>query len=102
MSKKLIKIFAVVALLAAAPGTALAYHGGWHGGGHWHGGWHGGWRGGGWGWGWGGPSVYLGWGYPGYYADPYYYAPPPEECGWVRIRYWRYGHWHVRRVWRCW
>jgi hypothetical protein len=92
MSKKLVKVFAIVALLVAAPGTALAYHGGHH----WHGGWHGGWR-------WGGPRVYFGWGYPGYYyGNPYYYAPPPEDCGWVRIRYWRHGYWRVRRVWRCW
>lgn len=91
---KLVKSLAIVALLAGAmamaPRPAQAR---WHGG--WRGGWHG-WRGG---WGWG-PRVYWGWGYPGYYyGGPYYYA---RNCGWVRIRYWRYGHWRVRRVWRCW
>ena len=72
---KLVKFFAIAALIAGAfavtPGPAAAQHhrhgGHWHGhggGGHWHG--HGGW--GGWGfgpgfgWGWG-------WGYP-YYTRP--------------------------------
>ena len=100
---KLMKSLAIVALLAGAmamaPRPAQAHwHGGWHGGWHgWHGGWRGGWHGWRGGWGWGG----FGWGYPGYYYAPYYYARP-EECGWVRIRYWRYGRWHWRRVWRCW
>lgn len=94
---KLMKIFAGMMLLAGAiaftPGTAMAqYHHGWHG----HGGWHGGWgRGFGWGYGWG-------WGAPyAYYPPPVYYAPG-GDCGWVRVRAWRHGHWVVRRTWRCW
>ena len=42
------------------------------------------------GWGWGG--------YP-YYAEPYYAGP---DCGWVRVRVRRHGHWVLRRAWRCW
>ena len=97
---KLVKFFAIAALVAGAfamtPGPAAAQH--HHGGGHWHGGgghWHGGWGHGfgwglGWGWGWGG--------YP-YYAQPYYAEP---ACGWARVRVWHHGHWHIRRAWRCW
>ncbi len=85
-----------VGLALAMPGAAQAqhhhggWHGGWHGGGHYHGGW-----------GWG-PGFALGFGLG--YGGPYYggyYAPPPR-CGWVRTRYWRYGRWYWRRVWRCW
>ena len=99
---KIVKFFAIAALVAGAfamaPGPAAAQH--HHGGGHWHGGgghWHGGWGWGhgfgwglGWGWGWGG--------YP-YYAEPYYAQP---ACGWARVRVWRHGHWTYRRAWRCW
>jgi hypothetical protein len=110
---KLIKLFAVLALVAGTfaftPNTASAQH--WHGhGGGWHGG---GWHGGGWGhrgWGWGpavGFGLGLGWG--PYYARPYYgpypyysdaYAEP--TCGYVRVRVWRARHWVFRRAWRCW
>jgi hypothetical protein len=108
---KLIKLFAVLALVACTfaitPNTASAQH--WHGhGGGWHGG---GWHGGGWGYrGWGpavGFGLGLGWG--PYYARPYYgpypyysdaYAEP--TCGYVRVRVWRAGHWAFRRAWRCW
>lgn len=106
--------FLIVSAIAATPTPAAAQHhgygggwhgGGWHGGG-WHGGWHGGWRGG---WGWG-PGFGLGlglgtvWGYPYYYGGPYYYGRPyyGGACGWTRIRVWRYDHWAIRRVWRCW
>jgi len=109
---KLVKFFVSAALIAGAlamtPGPAAAQHHGGHGGGHgghggWHhgGGWHGGgWRGGGWrggGWGWG-PGVVWGFGYP--YYDGYYYDEP--NCGWVRVRVLRRGHWVLRRAWRCW
>ena len=112
---KLVKFFAVAALIVGAfavtPGPALAqhhHHGGgggsfrlgggggshWHGGGgHWRGG--GGWRGGGW-----GPGPFWGWGFGfPYYADPYYVEP---DCGWVRVRVRRHGHWVRRLVRRCW
>ena len=101
---KLVKFFAIAALLVGAfamtPGPAAAQH--YHGGGHWHGG-GGHWHGGGWGWGrgfgWG-----LGWGYPYYYGGPYYpyYYDGGPDCGWVRVRVWRNGHWVIRRAWRCW
>jgi hypothetical protein len=91
MSKTLIKFVAALALIAgviaAAPDTAQARY--------WRHGYYGG---------WGGPHIYFGWGYPYYYRPyyrPYYYAPPPD-CGYVRVRYWRAGHWRLRRVWRCW
>lgn len=96
---KLFKIFAGAVLVAGAfaltPAPATAQH-------HWHGGWHHGWHGGGWGWGFG-PGFALGFGaaYP-YYGGPYYYAPPPEACGWTRVRVWRGDHWSFRRAWRCW
>ena len=95
---KLAKIFAVLTLLVGAititQGTAFAqrHHGGGHhgGGGHHFGG--GGWRGGG--------GFGFGWGYPYYYGGgPYYGAP---DCGWVRVRVLRRGHWVLRRAWRCW
>ena len=95
---KLVKFFAIAALVAGAfamtPGPAAAQH--HHGGGHWHG--H--WRGGGWGPGFGfglgfGPA--WGWGYP-FYAQPYVEEP---DCGWVRVRVWRHGHWALHRAWRC-
>jgi hypothetical protein len=101
---KILKIFAVVGVLAGAmaatSGTALAQHhhggGGWHGGGgHWRGG---GWRGGGWGPGFG---FGLGFGSPYYYGGPYYYGAP-GNCGYTRVRVWRGGHWVMRRAWRCW
>ncbi len=96
---KLVKFFAITALIAAAfamtPGPAAAYHGRgghWHGGGYWRGGW--------------GPGLVLGfgpaWGWGGYpysYYDGYYAAP---SCGWAPVRVWRYGHRALRRVWRCW
>lgn len=92
---KLVKFFAIAALVGGAfamtPSPAAAYHGHggyWHGGGHWHGGW-------GWGRGFG-----WGWGYPYSYGPAYYYAQP--ACGWARVRVWRYGHWAWRRAWRCW
>lgn len=87
---KLVKFFAIAALVAGAfamtPGPAAAqhYHGG---GGHWHGG------------GWG-PGFVFGFG-PGWGWGPYpYYAEP--ACGWVRVRVWRHDHWVLRRAWRCW
>jgi hypothetical protein len=101
---KLVKIFALLTLLAGAvvvvPTSADARYR------------HGGWRGGGYGW---GPAIGfgfgLGLGYP-YYARPYYgYGPyygggyyygPPPRCGYVRVRVWRNGHWALRRAWRCW
>lgn len=116
---RFVKFFAAVAfaagLFALVPGEALAqrhhggggYHGGGHYGGHYRGGGYGyrGWRGGGWGWGPGiGFGLGYGWGYPyyggPYYARPYYYAEP--NCGYVRARVWRNGHWVLRRAWRCW
>jgi hypothetical protein len=106
---KLVKLIAAAALIAGAlastPAAAQHHgHGGWHGGG-WHGGgWHGGgWHRGGWGWGPGfglGLGLGYGWGYPYYYAGDPYYAEP--ACGWTRVRVWRYGHWVIRRAWRCW
>jgi len=97
---KLVKVFAALVLITGAiaitPGTAFAqrHHGGGHhgGGGHHFGG--GGWRGGG--------GLGFGWGYPSYYygGGPYYYAQP--DCGWVRVRVLRNGHWVLRRAWRCW
>jgi hypothetical protein len=101
---KLVKIFALLTLLAGAvvivPTSADARYR------------HGGWRGGGYGW---GPAIGfgfgLGLGYP-YYARPYYgYGPyygggyyygPPPRCGYVRVRVWRNGYWALRRAWRCW
>ena len=104
---RFLKLLAVAALaagvMASAPQAAQAQH--HHGGGHWHGGgghWHGGgWRGG---WGGWGPGFAFGWGYGPYYGGPYYYGAPAygPDCGWVRQRYISRGHWHVRRVWRCW
>jgi len=91
---KFTKVLGIVALaLIINVGAAVAAgHGGHHGGGgHWHGG---GWGGGGGGWGWGG-----GW---GPYWGPDYYYNEPGDCGWVRVRALRNGHWVVRRVWRCW
>ncbi len=101
---KLVKFFAIAALMAGAfamtPGPAAAQH--HHGGGHWHGG-GGHWRGGGFGpgfvfgfgsgWGWGGYPYYP------YYAEPYFAGP---DCGWARVRVRRHGHWVLRRAWRCW
>jgi hypothetical protein len=89
---KLVRFFAIAALVAGAfgmtPGPAAAQH--HHGGGHWHGG------GTGPGFGFGfGPA--WGWGYP-FYAQPYVEGP---DCGWVRVRVWRHGHWALRRAWRC-
>jgi hypothetical protein len=89
---KLVKAFAIAALLAGsfamAPTPAAAQHH-WHGGGgHWHGGGY--YRGGGWGW---GPGPFWGWGVP--YA---YYGGP--ACGWHSVRVWR-GRWVLRRAWRC-
>ncbi|HTT49431.1 MAG TPA: hypothetical protein VMG39_15690 [Pseudolabrys sp.] len=108
---KLLKFFAIAALVGGAfamtPGPAAAQHHHGGGGGHWHGGggWHGGgWRGGGWG-GFGPGFVFgfgpgWGWDYPyGYYPGPYFAGP---DCGWVRVRVWRHGHWIIRRAWRCW
>ena len=98
---KFTKVLGIVALaLVVSGGGALAQHGG-HGGGYhgggghgggYHGGYRGGWGGGGWGWGGGwGPD----WG-------PDYYYDEPGDCGWVRVRVLRGGHWVVRPVWRCW
>jgi hypothetical protein len=89
---KLVKIFAVLLVIAGTiavtprPAEARWGHGGW--GHHW---------GGGWGHHWGG------WGYrrfayyprPYYYAVPYYYAPRR----FVRIHFWRHRHWGWRRHW---
>jgi hypothetical protein len=93
---KLSKIFTCIAFAAglalAVPGAAQA--GGWHGHHGWHGGWHHRWHGG------FGPGFVLGFGFGApYYARPYYYG---GDCGWVTVRYWRYGRWYWRRVWRCW
>ena len=109
---KLVKVLSVVALLAGSvaitsvPAQAHWHGGGWHGGGY-GGGWHGGWHGGGWGF---GPGFALGlglgtaWGSPYYYGGPYYYGRPyyRSTCGWTHIRVWRYDHWAIRRVRRCW
>jgi hypothetical protein len=110
---KLIKIFAVLILLggtiAITQGPAAAQHrGGVYRGGHssgFHGAYRGGYRGGGHyrGGGWGpgfGFGLGLGLGYPYGYGGPYYYAEP--NCGYVRVRVWRSGHWVLRRAWRCW
>jgi hypothetical protein len=104
---KLVRLFAIAALIAGAlamtPGPAAAqHHHGGHGGGHWHGG---GWRGGGgwgggWGWGWG-PGPVFGWGgFPYPYYGGYYDGGP--DCAWVNARVLRRGHWVPRQVWRCW
>lgn len=103
---KLAKYFAILFLLAGAiaivPGTAFAqrhHHGGHHGLGQHGGGWHGGgFRGGGWGGGGWGPGFDFGY-FPFYYGGPYYYG---GDCGWVRVRVLRRGHWVLRRAWRCW
>ena len=92
---KLVKIFAVVVMLAGAfamtPGAAHAQHHG-HGGGHWHGGGHY-YHGGGYGYGGGwGPGPFWGWGFPYAYGD--------NACGWRHVRVWR-GHWVLSRAWRC-
>jgi hypothetical protein len=84
---KLVRFFAIAALLAGAfamtPAPAVAqHHGHWHGGHYYHGG----------GWGWG-PGPFWGWGAP--YA---YYGGP--ACGWHYVRVWR-GRWVLRRAWRC-
>jgi len=86
---KLIKIISIVALAAAVFSAPALARGGHHGGG-WHGG--GGWRGGGWGLG----VPYI----APYYYQPYYYGG--ADCGWVRVRVLRNGHWVIRRAWRCW
>ena len=90
---KLVKVFAALVLITGAiaitPGTAFAQR--HHGGGHHFGG---GWRGGGL-----GPGFGFGWGNPYYYGGPYYYG---ADCGWVRVRVLRNGHWVLRRAWRCW
>ncbi|MGH6725318.1 MAG: hypothetical protein ACREB8_02075 [Pseudolabrys sp.] len=122
---KLVRFFAIAALIAGAlamtPGPAAAQRHGGHGGGSWHGGgmrggswhgggmrgganWHGGggWRGGGWrggGWGWG-PGVVWGLGVP--YYGSYYEDDDGSDCGWVRVRAWRNHHRVWRHVWRCW
>jgi hypothetical protein len=92
---KLSKIFTCLAFAAglalALPGAAQAGH--WHGHHGWHGGWHHHWHGG------FGPGFVLGFGFGAPYYRPYYYG---GDCGWVTVRYWRYGRWHWRRVWRCW
>ena len=86
---KLMRFFAIAALivgaLALVPDIAQARHGG-------HGGHGGGFRGGG-GWGWG-----PGWGWGGY-PYPYYGAYYGGGCGYVRV--WRRGHWVLRRSYRC-
>jgi hypothetical protein len=104
---KFTKVLGVVALaLVLNIGAAeAAWHGG-HGGG-WHGG---GWHGGGWGYYGGGfaaGAILGGLLAAPYYAGPYYYGNPgyyygAGDCGWVRVRVLRYGHWVVRRAWRCW
>jgi hypothetical protein len=78
-----VKSFAAVVLFAAAlavtPGAAQAQH--WH---H-HPGWH-----------------HYGWGFG--FGPPYFYDPPefyPPPCHWVRVRFWRHGHWHWRNERRC-
>jgi hypothetical protein len=112
---KLLKGLGVAVLLAATiAATSVPAQARWHGGGGWHGGgWHGGgyrggyYGGGGWGW---GPGFGLGlglgtvWGYPYYYGGPYYTRSyyGGSACGWSRTRVWRYNHWAIRRVWRCW
>ena len=76
--------------MAKGPGGWSGHH---HGGGNWGGHWGGHrFHGGGW-----GPSIGFSFGGP-YYAAPYY----DEDCGWVRVQYWRHGRLHIRRVWRCW
>jgi hypothetical protein len=115
---KFVKFLAVLILLggaiAATPDIASAqhrggggvgrsggggFHGGGHGGGFRGGGYRGGgghYRGGGW-----GPGFGFGFGVPyGYYGGSYYDDQP--NCGYVRIRVLRGGHWVLRRSWRCW
>lgn len=97
---KIFKVLAIVGVFAGAmvvtSGPALAqHHGGGHGGFHRGGGWHGGWRGG------YGPGFVFGFGAPYYYGGPYYNGGP-GDCGYVRVRVWRGGHWVLRRAWRCW
>jgi len=88
---KLLKFFAILALVVGAfamvPASAQARGGHFHGG-HFRGG---GFGGGGWGPGWG-----FGFANPYYYGGPYYYAGP--SC---LVRVWRGGHWVLRRSWRC-
>jgi hypothetical protein len=68
---------------AMHPGGGVGYHGyGYRGYGY---------RGG-----WGG--VYPWWGV-GVYPWAYYSGP---SCGYVRVRYYRYGRVHWRLVYRCW
>jgi len=93
---KIVKAFAITVLIAGALALPNSAHA------RWHHGWHGGW---GWGPGFGlGLGLGYTWGYPYYYGGPYSYAPPPYYggCGWHHIRVWRYNHWALRRVWRCW
>ena len=107
---KFAKALSVVALLAGSVAvTSVPAQAHWHGGG-----WHGGWHGGGWGF---GPGFALGlglgtaWGSPYYYGGPYYYGRPyyyrpryyaGPACRWTRVRVWRYDHWAIRSVRRCW
>jgi hypothetical protein len=110
---KLVKVLGLAAMLFVAV-TSVPAQARWHGGGGWNGGggWHHGWRGGGWGW---GPGFGLGlglgtaWGYPYYYGSPYYGSPyygrryyGGPACRWSRVRVWRYDHWAIRTVRRCW
>lgn len=86
---KLVKVFAVLALMfgaiAVTSGAAQARH--WH---HHHHGWSGG-------------GISFGFGaypYGASYGPPVYYAAP--ACRWERVRVWRHGRWHYRSVRRCW
>jgi hypothetical protein len=86
---KFAKVLATAALIAGAIAVSSPAQA------RWHHGWH---HGGGWGW---GSGLALGFGAA---ADPYYYGGPyygGSACGWRPIRVWRYGHWSIRRAWRC-
>jgi len=98
---KFTKVLGIVALALVinVGATEAAGRGGHRGGGH-GGGWHGG-------GGYGGGGFVAGAILGGLLAAPYYYGGPgyyygAGDCGWVRVRVLRRGHWVIRRVWRCW
>ena len=113
----MVAALAGLALLAATPADAGAWHGGgwhgggwggggWHGGPGWHGGWGGGWRGPGWG-GWRGGYWRGGYWNGGYWGGGYWgpgwgwgvAAAPVLVVGDVAYAPDASGCWVYRRVW---